>query len=118
MTQLMMQSLSPLLIIAFGSVLSLLLIAWRRSQKLILIFTLAIFVCALLASISLVSTLFIGDVTDAVQVTRLMKVDHYGNFAFILVLVASIAVGLLSSTWLTHSVEVHDEFFILLQLVV
>lgn len=118
MTQLMMQSLSPLLIIAFGSVLSLLLIAWRRSQKLILIFTLAIFVCALLASISLMSTLFIGDVTDAIQVTRLMKVDNYGNFAFILVLVASIAVGLLSSAWLTHSVEVHDEFFILLQLVV
>jgi len=47
-----------------------------------------------------------------------MKVDNYGNFAFILILVASIAVGFLSSTWLTHSVEVHDEFFILLQLVV
>jgi len=113
MTQLMLQSLSPLLIIAFGSVLSLLLIAWRRSQKMILTFTLAIFVCALLASISLVMNL-----TDEVQVTILMKVDNYGNFAFILILVASIAVGLLSSTWLTHSVEVHDEFFILLQLVV
>jgi len=113
MTQLMMQSLSPLLIVAFGSVLSLLLIAWRRSQKMILTFTLAIFVCALLASISLVINL-----TDEVQVTPLMKVDNYGNFAFILILVASIAVGFLSSTWLTHSVEVHDEFFILLQLVV
>jgi len=113
MTQLMMQSLSPLLIVAFGSVLSLLLIAWRRSQKMILFFTLAIFVCALLASISLVM-----NITDPVQVTTLMKVDHYGNFAFIMVLAASIAVGLLSSAWLTHSVEVHDEFFILLQLVV
>jgi len=113
MTQLMMQSLSPLLIIAFGSVLSLLLIAWRRSQKLILTFTLAIFVCALLACISLVMNL-----TGEVQVTTLMKVDNYGNFAFILILVASIAVGFLSSAWLTHSVEVHDEFFILLQLVV
>lgn len=113
MTELMMHSLSPLLIIAFGLVLSLLLIAWRRSQKLILIFTLAIFVCALLASISLLMNL-----TNAVQVTTLIKVDNYGNFALILVLAASIAVSLLSSTWLTHSVEVHDEFFILLQLVV
>ena len=118
MDQLMLQSLSPLLIIAFGTVLSLLLIAWRRSQKLILIFTLAIFVCALFACISLMSTLSISDVTDAIQVTSLMKVDNYGNFAFILILLASIAVGLLSSTWLIHSVEVHDEFFILLQLVV
>lgn len=113
MTQLMMQSLSPLLIIAFGIVLSLLLIAWRRSQKLILTFTLAIFVCALLASTSLIMHL-----TEAIQVTTLIKVDSYGNFAFILILAASIAVGLLSSIWLTHSVEVHDEFFILLQLVV
>lgn len=113
MTQLMMQSLSPLLIVAFGSVLSLLLIAWHRSQKLILTFTLAIFVCALFASISLVLNL-----SEVVQVTSLMKVDHYGNFAFILILLASITVGLLSSAWLTHSVEVHDEFFILLQLVV
>jgi NADH-quinone oxidoreductase subunit N len=113
MTQLMMYSLSPLLVIAFGIVLSLLLIAWRRSQKVILIFTLAIFVCALLASISLLMNL-----THAIQVTTLMKVDNYGNFVLILILAASIAVGLLSSTWLTHSVEVHDEFYILLQLVV
>lgn len=112
MTELMMHSLSPLLIIAFGLVLSLLLIAWHRSQKLILIFTLAIFVCALFASISL----FINS-TNAIQVTTLIKIDNYGNFALVLVLVASIAVSLLSSKWLTHSVEVHDEFFILLQLV-
>lgn len=113
MNQLMMYGLSPLLIVAFGTVLSLLLIAWRRSQKLILIFTLAIFICALLASISLMMNL-----TNPIQVTTLVKVDAYGSFAFILILAASIAVGLLSSTWLTHSVEVHDEFFLLLQLVV
>ncbi len=113
MTLLMIHSISPLLIVAFGIVLSLLLIAWRRSQKLILAFTLTIFVCAMLASISLMMNL-----TDAMQVTILMKVDNYGNFAFILILAASLAVGLLSTAWLTHSVEVHDEFFILLQLVV
>jgi NADH-quinone oxidoreductase subunit N len=113
MTQLMMQSLSPLLIVAFGTVLSLLLIAWHRSQKMILFFTLAIFICALLASISLII-----NVKDPVQVTALMKIDFNSNFAFILILLASIVVGILSSSWLMHSVEVHDEFFILLQLVV
>lgn len=113
MTQLMLQSLLPVLIVAFGIVLSLLLIAWRRSQKLILIFTLAIFSVALLASFSL----FVNLPND-VQVTALVKVDSYGNFAFILVLIASIAVSVLSSMWLTHTTEVHDEFFVLLQLVV
>lgn len=113
MTQLMIQSISPLLIIAFGLVLSLLLVAWRRSQKLMLTFTLAIFFAALSASISLMS-----DITNPMQITTLMAVDNYGYYAFILVLAASIAVALLSSSWLTHTVEVHDEFFILLQLVV
>ncbi|WP_114325146.1 NADH-quinone oxidoreductase subunit N [Candidatus Colwellia aromaticivorans] len=113
MTQLMLHSLLPVLIVAFGIVLSLLLIAWRRSQKLILIFTITIFSVALLASFSL----FV-DLADAVQVTTLVKVDSYGLFAFMLVLVASIAVSVLSSMWLTHTTEVHDEFFVLLQLVV
>lgn len=112
MTQQMLHSLLPVLIVAFGIVLSLLLIAWRRSQKLILIFTLSIFSLALLASVSL----FI-DLANTVQVTTLAKVDSYGNFAFMLVLVASIAVSVLSSMWLTHTTEVHDEFFVLLQLV-
>jgi len=113
MTQLMLQCLLPILIIAFGIVLSLLLIAWRRSQTLILIFTLTIFSVALLASFSL----FVNLASD-IQVTTLVKVDSYGLFAFMLVLIASIAVSLLSSTWLIHTTEVHDEFFILLQLVV
>ncbi|MBL4822240.1 MAG: NADH-quinone oxidoreductase subunit N [Colwellia sp.] len=113
MTQLMLQCLLPILIVAFGIVLSLLLIAWRRSQKLILIFTLTIFSVALLASFSLLLNL-----ASDVQVTALVKVDSYGVFAFMLVLVASIAVSLLSSIWLIHTIEVHDEFFILLQLVV
>lgn len=113
MTQLMLQCLLPILIVAFGIVLSLLLIAWRRSQKLILVFTLTIFSMALLASFSLFTNL----VSD-VQVTTLVKVDSYGYFAFMLVLIASIAVSLLSATWLVHTTEVHDEFFVLLQLVV
>jgi NADH-quinone oxidoreductase subunit N len=113
MTQLMMHSLLPVLIVAFGIVLSLLLIAWRRSQKLILFFTLTVFIVALLASFSLFMNL-----SSDIQVTRLVKIDSYGYFAFMLVLVASIAVSLLSSAWLAHTTEVHDEFFVLLQLAV
>lgn len=113
MTQLMMQGLSPILIVAFGTFLSLLLIAWHRTQKMILFFTVAIFLCALLASVSL-----IVNVSEPIQVTALMKIDFNGNFAFILILAASIVVALLSSSWLTHSIEVHDELFLLLQLVV
>lgn len=113
MTQLMLHSLLPILIIAFGIVLSLLLIAWRRSQKLILVFTLTILCIALLACVSLFINL-----TNDIQVTSLMKVDSYGILAFMLVLIASISVSLLSSTWLTHATEVHDEFFVLLQLAV
>ncbi|MDP7591284.1 MAG: NADH-quinone oxidoreductase subunit N [Litorilituus sp.] len=113
MTLTMLYSLLPILIIAFGCVLSLLLIAWRRSQHLILFFTLAILTSALIASL-----LMQFDVSQAVQVTLLLKVDGYGHFAFILVLLASIAVSLLSSRWLQNSIEVHDEYFVLLQLVV
>ncbi len=113
MTMTMLYNLLPILIVAFGIVLSLLLIAWHRSQKLILIFTLLVLVCALLASISLPI-----NINESVQVTLLLKVDGYGNFAFILVLIASMAVSLLSSRWLTNSLEVHDEYFVLIQLVV
>lgn len=113
MNQLMFFSLSPLLIVSFGTVLSLLLIAWRRSQKLILVFSLIIFSVAFICCCSLIVNL-----ADPVQITQLIKVDNYAIFAFMMVLVASMVVALLSSSWLTHSVEVHDEFYILLQLVV
>jgi len=113
MTITMLYHLLPILIVAFGIVLSLLLIAWHRSQNIILIFTLVVFVCALLASILLPINFNEGE-----QVTLLLKIDGYGNFAFMLVLIASMAVSLLSSRWLTHSLEVHDEYFVLIQLVV
>lgn len=113
MTVTMLYNMLPLLIVAFGIVLSLLLVAWRRSQKLILIFTLTIFLCALLASISLTM-----NIHESMQVTLLLKVDSYGYFAYMLVLISSIAVSLLSSAWLQNSLEEHDEYFILIQLVV
>ncbi|MCW8864554.1 MAG: NADH-quinone oxidoreductase subunit N [Colwellia sp.] len=112
MTIAMLANLLPILLVAFGIVLTLLLIAWQRSQKLILAFTLLVFISALVASISLPVHL-----NESVQVTPLLKVDGYGNFAFMLVLIASIAVSVLSSTWLNSAAEVHDEYFVLIQLV-
>ena len=109
MTLTMLHSILPLLIVAFGCVLSLLLIAWRRSQQLILIFTIVVLISALTASL-----LMWLDYSQAVQVTLLLKADGYGNFAFILVLLASIAVSLLSSNWLKSSIEVHDEYYVLI----
>lgn len=113
MTIPMLYSLLPILIVAFGIVLSLLLIAWQRSQKLILVFTLFIFVCALLAGISPLI-----NANEGMQITDLLRVDNYGTSALCIILIASTAVCLLSSRWLTASVEVHDEYFVLIQLVV
>jgi len=109
----MLYNLLPLLIIAFGIVLSLLLVAWRRSQQLMLIFTLSILGCALLASVNLLA----GDLSTG-QVTPLLNIDRYGMLTLVLVLLSTIAVCLLSSKWLIHAVEVHDEYYILIQLVV
>lgn len=111
LTMSMLANFLPLLLIAFGIVLSLLIVAWRRSQRLILLFTLAIFVSALVATSEILFT-------APEQVTQLLAIDNYSRFAFILILLASIAVTLLSSIWLHSRIEVHDEYFILLQLVV
>jgi len=113
MTLAMLYNLLPLLIVAFGIVLSLLLVAWRRSQQLMLIFTLSILGCALLASVNLLA----GDLSTG-QVTPLLNVERYGMLTLVLVLLSTIVVCLLSSQWLTHAVEVHDEYYILIQLVV
>ncbi len=117
--------IAPLLIIAFGIVLSLLLVAWQRSQKLIMCFTFAIFCSALVASITLwlnPSLLPAQDMTKGVYVTSLLKIDNYSHYAFTLILLVSLVVTLLGDMFLTDeqrvSPQVHDEFFILLQLVV
>jgi len=101
----------PLVLIAFGIVLSLLIVAWRRSHRLILVFTLIVFICALVATSKILFT-------APQSLTFLLTIDNYSRFAYILILLASIAVTLLSSLWLNNDIEVHDEYFILLQLVV
>ncbi|NQY34691.1 MAG: NADH-quinone oxidoreductase subunit N [Alteromonadaceae bacterium] len=110
-TNIMIHAILPELIISFGLVLSMLLIAWQRSQRMIQFLTLFILICALVANIPL----FDMDVT---QVTSLIKVDTYSAFTFMLIGLSGVVVTLLSGQYLRTKTEVHDEYYLLLQLVI
>ncbi|MDT0602726.1 NADH-quinone oxidoreductase subunit N [Thalassotalea castellviae] len=101
----------PQLIIAAGIVLAMLLVAWRRSQQLIANFTLFTLILSLVATIH-------GFGFDKISVTMLLAVDDYSRFAFILVLSASIVCLYLSKIMLKQVEDVHDEYYLLLLLVV
>lgn len=100
----------PQLIIAFGVVLLLLLIAWQRSQRMIQILSLSILLFALVASSQLLSI-------EAVSVTTLLKVDSYSVITFMLIAFSGLIVTLLSGQFLKQHIEVHDEYYVLLLLV-
>ncbi|NQY62710.1 MAG: NADH-quinone oxidoreductase subunit N [Alteromonadaceae bacterium] len=110
-TNMMIQSILPQLIIAFGLVLSMLLIAWQRSQRMIQFLTLIIFIIALVANVPIFTI-------DAIQVTSLLKVDSYSAFTFMLIGLSGVVVTLLSGKYLRTQTEVHDEYYLLLQLVI
>jgi len=101
----------PQLILSFGIVLSLLLIAWQRSKWLIQGFTLMVFVLALIATIDLYTI-------DNIQVTALLLVDSYSLVALVLILISALAITIFSGVYLAKYTEVHDEFYLLLQLVI
>ncbi|MDO6444245.1 NADH-quinone oxidoreductase subunit N [Colwellia sp. 1_MG-2023] len=101
----------PQLIIAAGIVLAMLLVAWRRSQQLIANFTLFILILSLVATIN-------GFGVDKLSVTQLLAVDDYSRFAFILVLSATMICLYLSKIMLKQVEDVHDEYYLLLLLVV
>lgn len=111
LTTAMASAILPQLIIAFGIVLTLLLVAWRRSQRTISLFTGAILFVSLFANIALISI-------PVTQVTQLLKVDGYSVFAFSLVLISALTALRLSYSFLKAHVEVHDEYYILLLLLV
>ena len=104
-------AIMPQLIIAFGIALSLLLIAWQRSQQMIALFTKTILVFALLLSVNLLAV-------ETTAVTILLKVDSYSIFTFILICLSALVVTQLSSQFLKSHIEVHDEYYVLLLLVV
>ena len=108
--------LSPILLLSFGIVLSLLLIAWRRSQKMIALFTQFILLTTLLLTIHLLS----GDllVGSGVPITTLLNVDRFSYLSLLLICFSALAVVSLSRSVLKMDVEVHDEYYLLILLVV
>ncbi|SEK43800.1 NADH dehydrogenase subunit N [Colwellia chukchiensis] len=107
----MAQAILPQLIIAFGIVLGLLLVAWRRTQQIIVCFTALVLVLALIANISLYGT-------STTQVTQLLLVDANSSFALSLVLISALVALRMSYRFLKAHIEVHDEYYLLLLLVV
>ncbi len=105
----MLLAISPQLIISFGLVLGLLLVAWRRSQLSIQLLSQAILIAALILNAKLLNS-------DTVQVTTLLKVDNYSAFALMLIVLSSLVVVSLSRRLLTSTVEVHDEYYLLILL--
>ncbi|TWX56274.1 NADH-quinone oxidoreductase subunit N [Colwellia hornerae] len=108
--------LSPILLLSFGIVLSLLLIAWQRSQKIIALFSQLILVFTLLLSMHLLSS---GILSGAgVQITPLLKVDQFSYLSLSLICLSALAVISLSKQVLKSQVEVHDEYYLLILLVI
>jgi len=108
--------LSPILLLSFGLVLSLLLIAWRRSQKIIALFTQLILMTTLLLTLHLL----LGDILigNGTQITPLLKVDRFSYLSFVLICFSALAVVSLSGSVLKSEIEVHDEYYLLILLVV
>ncbi len=111
MDQAMIVALAPQLILSFGIVLTMLLVAWKRTKILILNFTVLIFILALFAVFELWDL-------SAIQVTTLLKVDSYGLFSLALILISATVIAIFSGFYLSTHTEVHDEYYLLLQLVV
>lgn len=107
----MIQVLLPQLIIAFGIALALLLVAWRRSTHTIALFTGAVLLSALMANISLLTI-------EPTDITQLLKVDLYSVLSFSLVLITALVSLHMSHQFLAGHSEVHDEYYLLLMLLV
>lgn len=101
----------PLLIIALAITLMLLLIAVKRSQRMVHGFTITTLVLSIIATVQLMPT-------TSIQVTPLILVEQYGLLALLLILLASLMVVSLSLAELKQGVEVHDEYYLLILLVV
>lgn len=116
MTTEMFVVLSPILLLSFGIVLSLLLIAWQRSQKMIAMFCQIILLFTLLLSIHLLSGNLLNG--TGIQVTTLLKVDQFSYLSLVLICISALVVVNLSSQLLKSQIEVHDEYYLLILLVI
>jgi NADH-quinone oxidoreductase subunit N len=109
----MLSAIVPQMLLAFGLVLSMLLVAWFRSRQVIQQFTLIIF---LLAALAVYAHQFL--LTQDVVVTSLLRVDNYAGVALWLILLSAVSVTLISHRHLMAHADVHDEYYLLLQAVV
>jgi len=98
--------LSPILLLSFGIVLSLLLIAWQRSQKMIAVFSQAILIFTLLLCLHLLSGSLLNG--EGVQITTLLKIDLFSYLSLSLICLSALAVVSLSGQVLKSQIEVHD----------
>jgi NADH-quinone oxidoreductase subunit N len=104
-------ALTPQLIVATGIVFALLLIAWQRSQQIIALFSLGVLLLAFVATLLSFSN-------GSTAVTPLVIVDDYSRYAFVLVCLTGFFVIYLSRLMLSRQIEVHDEYYVLVLLVI
>ena len=104
-------SFAPQLIVATGIVVTLLIIAWRRTYRLIANVTLLVIVLAFVCCLWTLNQ-------PSTELTQLINIDDFGRFAFLWVLVAAGAGVVFGKNELAQSTEVHDEYYLLLLLVV
>jgi NADH-quinone oxidoreductase subunit N len=104
-------ALTPQLIVATGIVFALLLIAWQRSQQIIALFSLGVLLLAFVATLLSFSH-------GSTAVTPLVIVDDYSRYAFVLVCLTGFFVIYLSRLMLSRQIEVHDEYYVLVLLVI
>ncbi|WP_286266299.1 NADH-quinone oxidoreductase subunit N [Thalassotalea atypica] len=104
-------ALSPQLIIALAITFMLLLIAMKRTQRIIQIYT-----CLALGLATIQCFNLLG--IETTQVTILLSVSTMGIYAQILVYLSGLMVASLSYKFLMYQVEVHDEFYLLILLAI
>lgn len=104
-------AIMPQLVISFVIVLQLLLISIKRSTLLIQYFTVFGLISAFIA---------FGFTLPALnnQITTLFYLDAFSLGTLSLILISAISVVLISEKYLRFSQEVHDEYYVLLMLVV
>ena len=109
MTQEMLLAIAPQLLLSLGIAISLLFVAWQRSQLMIQRLTQLIIFTAIVINCQ-------SFYQPTIAVTDLVLVDSISRFAFFLLASVVLVVSQLSREFLQQHSEVHDEYYLLLQL--
>lgn len=101
----------PQLILSFAIVMALLLIAVRRSQRMIFSLTIVSLLLALIAVCQI-------SLTGELSVTVLLQVNKQSLFALGIILAAGLVITLSSFEMLKQHTDMHDEYYLLLLLAI